>query len=165
MIDINIFQALGAFFAAIGINPTHLSAGLAGSLVRAIVLKARSKLELMSTGLVGTLCASYFTPIIVKWIEMDPDTTNGVAFGIGLIGMSLAEGFLRMAHKWSENPQLPTEVSMKGFADAVNPSVIPVETPAQPEPVEQQLELPIDPPKPKPRKPRKPRQPKPDGCP
>ncbi len=35
MIDFNIFQALGGFFAAIGINPTHLSAGLAGSLVRA----------------------------------------------------------------------------------------------------------------------------------
>lgn len=155
MIDFNFFQALGAFFTAVGINPTHLSAGLAGSLVRAVVLKARSKLELMSTGLVGTLCASYFTPIIVKWIEMDPDTTNGVAFGIGLIGMSLAEGFLKLVHKWSENPRLPGEVSMKGFAEAINP-------PVEPEPVEQQLELPIEP---KPRKPRKPRQPKSDGCP
>lgn len=160
MFDINIFQALGAFFAAIGINPTHLSAGLAGSLVRAVVLKARSKLELMSTGLVGTLCASYFTPIIVKWIEMDPDTTNGVAFGIGLIGMSLAEGFLRMAHKWSENPQLPSEVSMKGFADAVNPPVIPIETP----PVIEPTPAPSPEPTPKPKRPRKPRQPKSDGC-
>jgi hypothetical protein len=90
-----------------------------------MLTKARSKWEMFSVSIVGMFCATYLTPIIVKWIALDADTTNGVAFGIGLIGMSLAEGFVRMAQNWSVNPRLPGEASLKGLAEAVNPPAPP----------------------------------------
>lgn len=121
-----MLESVSAFLIAIGINPTHLAAGLAGSIVRAMLTKARSKWEMFSVSIVGMFCATYLTPIIVKWIALDADTTNGVAFGIGLIGMSLAEGFVRMAQNWSVNPRLPGEASLKGLADAVNPPAAPL---------------------------------------
>jgi hypothetical protein len=120
-----VLESVSAFLIAIGINPTHLAAGLAGSVVRAMLTKARSKWEMFSVSIVGMFCATYLTPIIVKWIALDADTTNGVAFGIGLIGMSLAEGFVRMAQNWSVNPRLPGEASLKGLAEAVNPPAPP----------------------------------------
>lgn len=120
-----MLETFTAFLVAIGINPTHLAAGLAGSIVRAMLTKARSKWEMFSVSIVGMLCATYLTPIIVKWIALDADTTNGVAFGIGLIGMSLAEGCVRMAQNWSANPRLPGEATLKGLAEAVNPAEPP----------------------------------------
>ena len=93
--------------------------------------------------MIGTFCAVYMTPLVVHWAELDVSnlsTTNAVAFGIGLIGMSLAEGFVRIAERWAEKPRLPDELSMGGFAKAVNP-------PEPEQPVQQDLPIPVVEPK------------------
>ncbi|PDS75445.1 hypothetical protein [Rhizobium sp. L43] len=123
-----MLESVTAFLLSIGINPTHFVAGVAGAGVRSLLNKGASKWEKISGGFVGTFCAVYLTPLFVQWMNLDAtnlSTTNAVAFGIGIIGMSLAEGAVRMAQNWSEKPRLPTEASLKGLADAVNPQEPP----------------------------------------
>ncbi|KWV43863.1 hypothetical protein AS026_19535 [Rhizobium altiplani] len=118
-----VFEGITAFLIGIGINPTHVTAGLAGALVRSLLNKGASKWEKISGGFVGTLCAAYLTPLVVQWMALDItqfSTINAVAFGIGIVGMSLAEGAVRMAQSWAEKPRLPSEASLKGLADAIN---------------------------------------------
>lgn len=119
-----MLEGVSSFLVSIGINPTHLSAGLAGSLVRSFITSTKSKWEIFTGSLVGSLSAVYLTPIVVAWFNMDAtqlSSTNGIAFGIGMTGMSLAEGAVRMAQRWAANPKLPTEISARGFAEATNP--------------------------------------------
>lgn len=139
-----MFEGFTAFLIWLGINPSHIAAGAAGAIVRSLLAKGATKWEKFTGGFVGTLCAAYLTPLFVFWMGLDPSLTstiNAVGFGIGLIGMSLAEGAVRIAHNWSVKPRLPGEASLKGLADAVNPAepIPPVEPPiAAPE--KEQLE-------------------------
>lgn len=114
---IAFFKALAAFLTSIGINPAHLIAGVAGAFVRAIIQGKKLTWELVTFVLVGALCATYLTPVVVMYLGVA--ATNGLAFGIGLIGMSLAEGVVKLVHRWSINPRLPTEISAKGIAEAL----------------------------------------------
>ncbi len=119
-----MLESVTPFLIWLGINPTHVAAGAAGAIVRSLLAKGATKWEKLTGGFVGTLCAAYMTPLFVQWMSLDASsasTINAVGFGIGLVGMSLAEGAVRMAQNWSEKPRLPGEVSMKGFAEAVNP--------------------------------------------
>ncbi len=73
--------------------------------------------------MVGALCAIYLTPIIGLWLGLNLANlalNNALAFGIGMVGMSLAEGFVRLAHNWSKNPRLMRQMDAKGLADALN---------------------------------------------
>jgi len=119
-----MLDQVAALLISIGINPTHLTAGLAGSFVRSVITTGKNRWEILTGSLVGTLSAVYLTPIVVSWFSLDASalsSTNGIAFGIGMIGMSLAEGGVRIAQRWANNPRLPNEISMKGFAEATNP--------------------------------------------
>lgn len=118
-----MYDPITPFLISIGVNPTHLTAGLSGSLVRSLLTKGKSRWEVLTGSLVGTLCAVYMTPIVIQWFSFDItqiSSINGIAFGIGMIGMSLAEGAVRIAQRWANNPRLPTEISTKGIADVVN---------------------------------------------
>lgn len=114
---------IGALIA-MGIEPAHLHAGLAGGIVRSLLSPFRNLFEMFAGGAVGLFSAIYVTPLILFWLGI-PSTelqlANAVAFGIGIIGMSLAEGLIRMAQRWSEKPALPTDASLAGLASAVNP--------------------------------------------
>lgn len=119
-----MFEGISAFLVWLGINPSHLAAGAAGAIVRSLLAKGASKWEKITGGFVGMLCAGYLTPLVVQWMGLDTSqisTINAVGFGIGLVGLSLAEGAVRMAQNWSEKPRLPSEASLKGLAEAVNP--------------------------------------------
>ncbi|QRM54724.1 hypothetical protein [Sinorhizobium sp. BG8] len=111
------FKALSAFFASIGIDPTHFIAGLAGAFVRAIVQNKKLTWELLSNVVVGALCATYLTPLIVLYAGIA--ATPGLAFGIGLIGMYMAEGVLKLAQRWAANPKLPKEAYAKDVFDLI----------------------------------------------
>lgn len=108
---IAFFKALGALLTSIGINPAHLFAGVAGAFVRAVIQGKKLTWELVSFVLVGALCATYLTPVVVAYLGIA--ATNGLAFGIGLIGMSLAEGAVKLAQKWAANPKLPKDTTPK----------------------------------------------------
>jgi hypothetical protein len=131
-----VLDQLGKYLENLGINPAYLTAGVAGAVVHSLIIKGNSVFEAVSKAVVGTFCAIYLTPLFVQWMGLDTalmTTTNAVAFGIGVLGMSLAEGAIRMAQNWSVNPRLPEEVSMKGFAGAVNPPSPPTPPIAIPE--------------------------------
>ncbi|MGF6155810.1 phage tail tape-measure protein [Ensifer sp. KUDG1] len=121
---IAFIKALAAFLTSVGINPAHLLAGLAGALVRAFIQGNRCWYEVVMGSIVGALCAIYLSPVIGGWIGLnmlDLATNNGLAFAIGMIGLSLAEGAVRLAQRWAANPRLPETLDAKGIADAVNP--------------------------------------------
>lgn len=102
-----MIEAITAFLASIGLNPSHIFAGLAGAFTRTVVQGKKLTWEIVSGSIVGTLCAAYMTPIVASWLValgFDLQSTNGIAFGIGLIGMSIAEGLVKLAQKWSQNP-------------------------------------------------------------
>ncbi|MDR6757193.1 hypothetical protein J2Y48_002489 [Mycoplana sp. BE70] len=111
------FKALSAFLVSIGIDPSHLFAGLAGAFVRAVVQGKKLTWELISSVIVGALCATYLTPVAVAYFGIA--ATNGLAFGIGLIGMSIAEGAVKLGHKWAANPKLPKDATPKDLLDLI----------------------------------------------
>ncbi len=137
-----MFEGISAFLVWLGINPSHLAAGAAGAIVRSLLAKGASKWEKITGGFVGMLCAGYLTPLVVQWMGLDTSqisTINAVGFGIGLVGLSLAEGAVRMAQNWSEKPRLPSEATLKGLAEAVNPEepdpvAPPIDQPEEEEP-------------------------------
>lgn len=119
-----MFESFIPFLLSIGINPTHLFAGLAGSLVRAFVQGKRNVWEILTGSMVGSFCAMYLTPLIGRWLSLDMSdlsTNNGVAFVIGILGLSLAEGLFRWAQRWAANPKLPTSTDIKSLAEAFAP--------------------------------------------
>jgi len=118
-----MLESISAFLTALGINPAQLFAGLSGAFVRTVIQREPLTWALASASMVGALCAIYLTPIIGLWLGLnltDLAMNNALAFGIGMIGMSLAEGLVRMAHNWSRNPRLMRSMDAKGIADAVN---------------------------------------------
>lgn len=123
------FASVGTLLTAVGISPSHLVAGIAGAFVRTVIQGKKLSWELVSACLVGALCAMYLTPLVATWFGialLDIATINGLAFAIGMLGLSLAEGAFKVAHRWASNPRLPTSLDTKGFADALN------EKPARP---------------------------------
>lgn len=110
-------KALAAFLTSIGINPAHLIAGIAGAIVRAVIQGKKLTWDLISYVLVGALCATYLTPVVVMYFGIA--ATNGLAFGIGLIGMSIAEGAVKLAQKWAANPKLPKNTTPKDLIELI----------------------------------------------
>ncbi|CDZ31232.1 Hypothetical protein NGAL_HAMBI490_61110 [Neorhizobium galegae bv. officinalis] len=85
-----------------------------------IVQGKRLTWEVVSGSLVGTLCAVYLTPLIGKWAQFDMadiSTNNAMAFAIGIIGLSLAEGLVKLAQRWAANPKLPTTPTLDALAE------------------------------------------------
>lgn len=118
-----MLESLAALFASLGINPSHMVAGLAGAFVRTVVQGNRMSWEILLGSVVGAICAIYLTPIVGTWLALDLANlamNNGLAFAIGMIGMSLAEGLVRLAQRWAENPRLMRSMDAQGLADAVN---------------------------------------------
>ncbi len=113
-----ILAAILSLLNSLGINHAHMFAGLAGAIVRTMMVKAQSKWETLTGGFVGTACAVYLTPILTKYFQVadtDLSTNNGIAFGIGLIGVYLAEGAIRMVQRWARDPKLPKSADLKGI--------------------------------------------------
>ena len=116
-------ETLAAFLTSLGINPAQLFAGLSGAFVRTVIQREPLTWAIVSASIVGALCAVYFTPIIGVWLGLnlaEVAINNALAFGIGMIGMSLAEGLVRLAHNWAQNPRIMRSMDAKGIADAVN---------------------------------------------
>lgn len=112
---IAFFKAVSTFLATMGIDPAHFIAGLAGAFVRSIIQGKKLTWELISFVVVGALCATYLTPLVAMYLAIA--NTPGLAFGIGLIGMSVAEGVVKLAQKWAANPKLPSTTTTKELID------------------------------------------------
>lgn len=118
-----MFDFIPAFLTAIGISPSHLFAGLAGAFVRTVIQGKKLTWAMLSAALVGSFCAIYLTPLVAAWLGiavLNVAANNGLAFAIGILGLSLAEGAFKMANRWAEDPQLPETLDVKGIAEVVN---------------------------------------------
>ena len=52
-------------------------------------------------------CYARCTPVMFVWLGLT-GISNGLAFAIGMLGMSLAVGAVRLAQRWAANPKLPS---------------------------------------------------------
>lgn len=105
-----MFETLTALLAAIGINPAHFFAGLAGAIVPIAIQGKKFTFEVVSGAFAGSLCAVYSAPLVARWLGLDlldAAANSGLAFVLGMIGLSIAEGLVRVAQSWAANPKLP----------------------------------------------------------
>ena len=92
--------------ALLGIKVYHLLAGLAGGMVRAIIRPGGSTWSGVGTCIVGALTAAYWTPITAPWLsaylesEANSSIEGATGFAIGVSGMAVAEGILRVAQNF-----------------------------------------------------------------
>lgn len=120
-----MFETLTALLAAIGINPAHFFAGLAGAIVRIAIQGKKFTFELVSGAFAGSLCAVYLAPLVARWLGLDlldAAANSGLAFVLGMIGLSIAEGLVRVAQRWAANPKLPKVGMLADARDALDMS-------------------------------------------
>lgn len=120
-----MFETLTAVLAAIGINPAHFFAGLAGAIVRIAIQGKRFTFEVVSGAFAGSLCAVYLAPLVARWLGLDlldAAANSGLAFVLGMIGLSIAEGLVRVAQRWAANPKLPKVGILADARDALDMS-------------------------------------------
>ena len=103
----------------LGVKLAHLVAGFFGGLVRAIINPNGSKAYAFGATIVGTVTAGYLTPIAVPLVERyfgpSADGVEGaVGFLMGLCGLAITEGAVKLARRWKDNPTLPKLPPGKG---------------------------------------------------
>lgn len=93
----------------LGLKLGHLLAGIAGGMVRALLMGG-GWMAAFTSIVVGALTSSYLTPSISKYsaslwfISLDEHATG---FLLGVTAMFLCEGVIIMAKNWRKNPTLP----------------------------------------------------------
>lgn len=120
-----MFETLTALLAAIGINPAHFFAGLAGAIVRIAIQGKKFTFEVVSGAFAGSLCAVYLAPLVARWLGLDlldAAANSGLAFVLGMIGLSIAEGLVRAAQRWALNPKIPRVGVLTDARDALDMS-------------------------------------------
>ena len=97
----------------IGIKFTHLVAGVAGGMVRALLAGGGWSAAVTSV-IVGSLTAGYLTTPIFKAAKAsfpsiggDVSTEHATSFLVGLTAMLICEGVLRAVRGWSKKPSMP----------------------------------------------------------
>lgn len=87
--------------ATLGVKATTLGAALAGSAVSAIRASHLKPWERVTTFLVGFSSATYLTDPLIRWLNLGAGNyEHGVAFVLGLFGMTIVEAV--MAVDWKE---------------------------------------------------------------
>lgn len=120
-----MFESFSAFLVAIGVNPAHFFAGIAGTIVRIAIQGKKLTLEVLTGAFAGSLCAVYLSPLMARWIALDPTdaaANGGLAFVLGMIGLSIAEGLVRAGQRWAINPRLPRVGVLADARDALDMS-------------------------------------------
>lgn len=98
--------------AMIGVKTSHLIAGIAGGIVRAL-LAGSDMMTAIASVVIGSLTAGYLTSPVYKAVTVyfpasaDTSTEHAVGFLVGLTAMLICEGALRFAKQWSKNPTMP----------------------------------------------------------
>ena len=95
-----------------GVKLAHLVAGFFGGLVRSIINPQRSMAYTVGATICGTFTAGYLTPIAVPLVNRYLGSSavgfeGAVGFLMGLCGLAIAEGFVKLARRWKDDPTLP----------------------------------------------------------
>lgn len=98
----------------LGVKFAHLLAGVAGGVVRAVILKSKF-IDGFFSALTGSLTAAYLTDptfAFVTFISPALHTDRmeyASSFIVGLTAMSICEGLMKKARAWSKKPTFPGE--------------------------------------------------------
>lgn len=106
----------------LGVNLVHLAAGGIGGIVRALTRPEQSWRRRSIGAVVGAFVAGYGTPFaapiavsLFSHLGATADTAAGlVGFVLGITGLSLSEGAIRLAERWKRDPKLPPKFPWKG---------------------------------------------------
>ena len=88
--------------AWLGVKAVFVKAGIAGSIVGAVVQRVADWREAMARGVAGVGCAAYISPLIATKAGItDIESIGALAFCIGLSGMGLATWIIaQMKDPW-----------------------------------------------------------------
>ncbi|PLW79056.1 hypothetical protein [Cohaesibacter celericrescens] len=100
------------FQTILGIKLAHLVAGFFGGLVRAIIHPDRSVTYTIGATIVGALFSGYMTPVAMPLVDRylgysDPSVGGSVGFMLGLCGLAISDGVVKLAKRWRDNPTIP----------------------------------------------------------
>ena len=70
-----------------------LLAGFLGSLVGLSLHDPKKLTFWQKIGIIasGVLCSVYLTPIVISWLAWSPESSNGLSFLVGMLGLSVAK--------------------------------------------------------------------------
>jgi hypothetical protein len=100
----------------LGLSLTHLAAGAIGGVVRGLTRPEQSWLRRTAGAIAGAFASGFGTPvvapIVAAWLNGYGAPAEAVAgvtgFLLGLTGLSICEGAIRLADRWKQNPKLPS---------------------------------------------------------
>lgn len=75
--------------STLGVKSSQLLAGFLGALGSLHFLPKASRIFLCSMVINGAICAAYVTPAIAVYLDVGERLENGIAFTVGLFGMTL----------------------------------------------------------------------------
>lgn len=86
----------------LGVKAIFVKAGLAGSIVGAVVQRVADWREAIARGVAGVCCAAYLTPMPVRFFSVtDTADIGAIAFCVGMGGMGLAAWIIaQMKDPW-----------------------------------------------------------------
>jgi hypothetical protein len=89
-----------AWLSSFGLKVATLVGGFFGALVSLKFIEGLSTRQRGSTVLAGTIVSAYITPIAVEFLEITPKLEGGIAFILGLFGMSLTGAIIKALPEW-----------------------------------------------------------------
>lgn len=98
--------ATAAASSLFGVKLASLVAGFAGGVVSLSYLKALTRWQMLLAVATGSLTAGYITPAVLHYIAFPTELENGIAFLIGLTAMNIVPGFISLADRFRQNPQM-----------------------------------------------------------
>ncbi|KAB2863786.1 MAG: hypothetical protein F9K43_18635 [Bauldia sp.] len=98
-----------------GVNLLHFVAGAIGGLIRGLSRPDQGWPRRAVASLIGAFTAGYGTPVVapvaiaqLAGYGVTVDAAAGlIGFLLGLAGLSICEGVIRLARRWRDNPRLP----------------------------------------------------------
>lgn len=93
------------FLIEMGLSLTAVAAGFAGAV--AAIYQSEQRLSLRKvTGMliVGMLASGYLTPFLSKWVNISPSFQNVLSFLVGMTGMHIVGGILKIGQHFEQNP-------------------------------------------------------------
>lgn len=99
------------FQTIVGIKLSTLLAGLAGGLVRSLILPGLTVKQAIASCTIGALTAGYLTPAAVEYWPGDasPGIEGAFGYAIGLSAMILCEAIMKAAKRWRDDPKFPSK--------------------------------------------------------
>lgn len=80
-------------------------AGFAGAVVSVMIRGKASFFAKFTMVIAGMFCAGFIAPAICKWLEVEATEYQGAfAFGVGLLGLQITGGLLKLGEDIKTNP-------------------------------------------------------------